>query len=195
MEYTSNGFIVTEGPELVNGIGYYGVDTNVWPIGQTFSSQLATEIKEIAYVDLAFPLLIDLPSALQYYSECNRLGISPRLLYCETECKNSSVVISEFCNSTYCTFLGYDYAYPSGDYYSAVANDIIYRKDEFSIKWKTYINQYGLISSEKLIQLFAIERMEALQKNPNALSFETGNFVIFRVFSVDYAELIKHLTE
>lgn len=185
MNYITRGYLVVEAPIYINGIRYCGVDTNAWPIGLEFSSKLAAEIKEHAYGDLSFPLLIDSLSATQYHSACKIHKMKSRMLYCEVLHGDANNEITDCNNFERCTFLGYDYAYPSGDYYSAIANDIIYRRGSLSERWRTHLNQYGLIPSAKEIHLFAQDRFELLQKAECTESLEKGNFIIFRVFSVN----------
>lgn len=184
MKTSISGYLVTEGPEAISNICYSGVDTNAWPIGLTHLSELAPEMYEKTYIDSSYPLLIDLPSAIQYCSLCINDGKSPRILYCEVIDKNSTIGIPDHRVSSCYTLLGYDYAYPNGDYYSAVANDIIYSKGYLRHKWRKYLNEHGLFSSKDQIQLFVQERTALSNKLANTLTIELGNFVIFRVFCV-----------
>ena len=189
MRKKAKGFIVADEPVVINGMDYSGVNTNPWPIGTSFNSLVATKVCEMSYLDLAFPLLVDFDSALHYCHLCKQVGLEPRMLFCEAivDCPTSS--IPQFENSCECTFLGFDYAYPSGDYYSAVANDILYRDIPCLNYWKKRLNEFGLLATENELWQFALERdlsTKESEKRGQESFFEKGNFVGFGVFLVNF---------
>ena len=184
MNYVS-GFLVTQEPVQIGNTLYFGVETNAWPIGEQFVSEQASEICEKAYADLSFPLLIDFLSAKQYCIECENQGVIPRLLYCEATV-NTSVIYNHDCHDALVlTFLGYDYAYPSGSYYSAVANDVLNPRGCLFSRWKKQLNQYGLMSSMEQIDGFKNDRLLSQRDLSDRISIEHGNFVTFRIFAVN----------
>lgn len=184
---TAKGFIVVGQPILINGIIYSGVNTDAWPIGTDFDSRKAVNIREFTYQDLAFPMLVDFDSAVCYYRSCECTGIIPRMLYCEALVNYSKSNLPQFDKPQNCTCLGFDYAYPSGDYYSAIANDIICNDRFLQTHWKEHLNKFGLLPTEdKLIQ-FAKARDNFIRENEKSgqeLLFEKGNFIGFCVFQV-----------
>lgn len=194
MRYCANGYLVTEGPTTISGINYCGVDSNAWPIGLTPLEKWVPIICEEALNDLSFPLLLDLGDALRYYAICKNVGKTPHLLYCEVLGDYSEGTIGENRNSPPYVFLGFDYAYPSGDYYSAVANDIIYHKGYFMTKWRHKLNQYGLFSRADQIQAFVKDRKNWLNRSVHNHVVELGNFVVFRIFEVDYREAMFYVS-
>ena len=190
MNHTAKGFLVVGEPMIIQKICYHGVSTDAWPIGTQFKTKTAVDICETSYWDLNYPLLIDFDSALDYCHRCENLGITPRMLFCQTMLTNSEHTLPKFEIPQNTIHLGYDYAYPSGSYYSAIANDILYQENRVSPFWKQRINEFGLFSTENDLLQFATDRTAA-QKEAEARGqmqlFEKGNFVGFQVFLVDYS--------
>ncbi len=177
------GFLITGFPKNIGGITYHGVDTEAWPIGPLFQSQNAKMIYEESFFGL--PLLIDLDSAMQYCRDCVKEGKNFRLLYCEVLTDGMDTPDSERCCPADKVFLGYDYSYSSGDYYSALLNDVIWGETCLSVKWKKHLNGYGLFSSEEMLQGFIEDRQALLKDGQSEMAFELGDFAAFRLFSVD----------
>lgn len=188
MKTIAKGFLVTSIAEVINGIYYHGVDTNAWPVGTCFSQKTATDLCELSNIDLSYPLLIDFNSAVQYYAECERQQKNVRLLYCEVSGCNSSMSLPNYYNHSDRFFLGFDYAYPSGDYYSAVANDVIFRNGSLSSKWRQHLNEYGLFQNAEQVQSFAQDRLAFLHNKSidEHYYIERGNFSVFCIFRVNY---------
>ena len=189
MEYCTTGFLVTGGAKTISDFTYYGVDTDAWPIGDRILETLAPKIYENAYSDLSYPLLIDFDSATKYCSMCEREGETPRLLYCEAILNSFSGEIPECRAPLLSTFLGYDYAYPSGDYYSALFNDVIWDKGCLTAKWRRQLNRYGLLYSEDQMRMFVQDRITVSSRNVGDYAVELGNFVIFRVFGINCLQM------
>ena len=189
MNLVAKGYLVVGQPVQIEGISYCGVETDAWPIGFQFSSELATNIYEMSFLDMAFPLLVDYDSALHYCCECEREGIEPRILFCEILSTYQPEKAPWFESLPVGSFLGFDYAYPSGDYYSAVANDVIYRANILPTCWKYHLNEFGLFASRDELLQFVEERLRvanACEENNRGCLFEKGTFVGYRVFCVDY---------
>lgn len=184
MKFLSNGFIVTSSPQKINGIVYHGVDTEPWPMGLTFSvSSALHQLEKVCCTDLTSVFLADLTDALDYYDACVEQIDNVRILYCETSAEN--LIFKPELSKEYgkiSNFLGFDYAYPSGSYYSAIANDVISRSTPLSRQWKTALNQYGLFSTEESLYGLINDRKYAVSKDPFPYFYERGNFIAFRVF-------------
>lgn len=188
----AKGFLIVEEPISKNGINYYGVNTNAWPIGTDFSSEVIANICEASYLYLDFPLLADFDSALHYYRSCEQIGIKPRMLFCEALIDRPLKNLPQFENPHVGTFLGFDYAYPSGDYYSAIVNDIINRDISLPTRWKHHLNRFGLLPTEDELLLFVKERALAVkedEEHDQGILFEKGNFVEFRVFFIEHSKI------
>ena len=111
----------------------------------------------------------------RYTAVLGEQNINFRLLLCETE---KDLPIFDSTDIIDKKFLGYDYAYPGGSYYSAVYNDFVLRKfDEFSgIK----LNENGLLLSEEDLDNFIKLRTDLKDK----YSFENGDFIKYKLYEV-----------
>lgn len=188
----AKGFLIVDEPILINGITYSGVNTDAWPIGMNFNSEIARNICEISYQNLDFPMLVDFDSAMHYCRLCERAGKKPRMLYCEALIDHSVHNLPQFANPQNSTYLGFDYAYPSGDYYSAVVNDIICQNKSLPTDWKNHLNGFGLLSTVDDLIKFVNERVyfaKEDEKYGQGMLFEKGNFVGFCVYSVEYSKV------
>ena len=188
MKYKSNGFVVVGPAITIKGISYLGIDTDVWPADVWPFSESAKQQYENSATDYEKVFLLDMKSAENYYEWCCSKGIPARLLYCESPAEGTFYeTSSSFAGLERALFLGYDYAYPNGDYYSAVANDVIHRDLDFSNKWKAQLNRHGLFPSYATISSFANDRDRALflanRGSPYPV-FELGQFSIFRIFQI-----------
>lgn len=188
MKCKSNGFIVVGAPITINGYPYYGIDTEAWPaeVGP-FSKTIAQRIDN-SVADWEKVFLLDAESAVKYYAYCCSKEIPARLLYCEATAEGTFYEMkSDFVDLGKACFLGYDYAYLNGDYYSAVVNDIIYRNLDISNRWKPHLNEHGLFSSFETVNSFAKDReCTSILENKGSqnLVYELGKFSIFRIFQI-----------
>ena len=115
----------------------------------------------------------DMNYIYKYIKEAEKQNIKYRLLLCETDLPYPRFVCPDFEK----TFLGYDYAYPSGDNYSAVYNEIPYVFPQFQL------NQYGLFQTREEIEKYIAERERFKLTHP-PLTLEGGEFVIFRLHEI-----------
>lgn len=189
MKINAKGFLVVSSPIDVNGIFYHGVNTNAWPLGEQFEMELAQSLCELSYCDLSFPLLVDFESALRYSRMCEKATLIPRMLYCEVLTNCTTYNLPHFEKPQNSIFLGYDYAYPSGDYYSAIVNDIIAQGRPLAKQWKKHLNEFGLLpTKDELIEFIRAREalVEQQKENAQGTLCEIGFFVGFRVFLVNY---------
>lgn len=78
-------------------------------------------------------------------------------------------------------FLGYDYAYSGGSYYSCIANDVISGRIP---EMKRYIlNKFGLFNTIKEVNEFIVFRNKLMDKY-EPLTFEEGDFIIYKIDEV-----------
>ena len=188
MKYKSNGFLVVSPSKTINGISYCGVDTDVWPADEWLFSDPNSPRHEYSVIDYEKVFLLDMGSAAKYYEYCLSKGIHARLLYCESTTEGTFYEKNSFFDSLdKVLLLGYDYAYPNGDYYSAILNDIIYRDLDFSRKWKPQLNKNGLFSSFEVVSSFSKdrERTSILANNGSPYPvYELGQFSVFRIYQI-----------
>ncbi len=185
----ASGFLVVSESIIIKGMAYHGVDTDAWPLGTNFTSNVATSILENSYLNLALPVLVDFDSAFHYCLLCKQAGVKPRMLFCEAIMDHSVNSIPSFASPPNMTCLGFDYAYPSGDYYSAIVNDIICRNGILPTPWRNHLNEFGLLPTMDELMRFVEERAlaaEESEQHGHGMLFEKGDFVCFRVFLVDY---------
>lgn len=190
MEYYAKGYLVTGMPITISDTHYHGVDTDAWPIGSSVLEEWYPQIFSKALVDLTFPLLLDIRGALRYCAMCEDAKKAVRLLYCEVLTEHSKTTTVEQHQLLTSTFLGYDYAYPSGDYYSTVLNDIIDHKGYLSAHWKKFLNSYGLFTEITQILDFADSRKELINSSTYNNEIELGEFTVFRLFKVEFPKPI-----
>ena len=78
-------------------------------------------------------------------------------------------------------FLGYDYAYPGGSYYSAVLSDVASKRIPEFNKYK--LNKYGLFDTLEELTKFIDER-KAIKDNSIDYDFEEGDFIIYKLYEL-----------
>ena len=104
------------------------------------------------------------------------------MLYCEVASQSESQNQPNFGNRAKASFLGYDYAYPSGAYFSVILNEVLYPETNFALSWKTCLNQYGLVPSFEVMQSLVKERKLLVDGSDLPIFHEVGDFAIYRVF-------------
>lgn len=115
----------------------------------------------------------DIEYIYKYVKEAKKRGIKYRLILCETEIPEPRFE----CPDCEKRFLGYDYAYASGDNYSAVYNEIPYVFPQFKL------NRYGLFQTKEEIDRYIAERERFIKDNP-PYTLESGDFVAFKLYEV-----------
>lgn len=115
----------------------------------------------------------DMDYIYKYIKEAEKRNIKYRLLLCETEIPEPIFV----CPDVEKVFLGYDYAYETGDNYSAVYNEVPY------VFPKIKLNQNGLFQTKEEIDEYIAQRELFKQSHP-PLTLEEGNFTIFRLHEI-----------
>ncbi len=99
------------------------------------------------------------------------------MLLCETDKVKPKLSI----NNWRTKFIGYDYAYSGGSYYSAVYSDVYLKRIEQLIKFK--LNSNGLFDDIEKLNEF-IKLRESMMCNGNNLVFEQGDFVIYKLYEI-----------
>lgn len=112
----------------------------------------------------------------EYRKESIKRGIEYRILLCETEIPQPIMEISPTIPKI---FLGYDYAYASGDNYSAVYNEI---PGVFS---QYQLNDNGLFETEEEIREYIAIR-EQYEKSHAPYTLESGDFIIYKLYELRY---------
>ena len=114
----------------------------------------------MTYYDLADHTWVaactDMAYIHRYIEEAKKRHINYRLLLCETDIPQPNFE----CPDLRMTFLGYDYAYTSGDNYSAVYNEIPCVFPQFRL------NRYGLFDTREEIEEYLAAREEFTRTHP-----------------------------
>ncbi len=165
-----------------NNTLYRGVDGENWylnseypeTIGLYFDENIEKSWFESNYVDVCYE-----DSFINKYIELSqKKNIEFRILLCSTNCiapvyNNNDLKLS---------FLGYDYAYSGGSYYSAVYNDLYCRKINELTQIK--LNENGLIQTKEELEKFIAIRNKLKASSTNKNIFEEGYFIEYELFDV-----------
>ncbi len=111
----------------------------------------------------------------KYIETSQERGIKYRLILCETDIPQPQFDPTGLEK----TFLGYDYAYTGGDYYSAVYNEVPYVFPQFSL------NDNELFETEGEIRAYLAEREKYVSTHP-PLTLETGDFAVYRLWEIQH---------
>jgi len=189
--FYQNGFIIQRINTL--NMGYSGVEGDNWFINSE-SDNLKSEKTEYIYnyycrnidkswIDNYVECCSDLYYINTYLDICRMQNISINILYCETQRKYPLCKLDVNLKESKLKFLGYDYAYPGGSFYSCVNNDLNLRSiPELRM---ISLNKYGLISDEFEMIKF-INKREEVKKNTQENMFEVGDFIIYKLWKVDF---------
>ncbi len=160
-----------------NSLYYKGVDGDNWYLNSIDSFRIYFEENiEKSWCDFEFvDCCADMGYIKQYINKSVELGIQNRILLCETK---KELPKSDFKKAYNVNFIGYDYAYLGGSYYSCVYNDLVGRNiAEFStIK----LNKNGLFETFEEVEEF-IKQREIVREKYDDTVFEKGEFAIFRL--------------
>ena len=171
MQYQSSGYLVVQSKA---GGRYCGVDrsTGIVPDGVDWLEQEQYDLDECA--------LGSREQAESYRDHCRNAGIETHLLYCRCTAPGTQVPAPPKEQLTFC---GWDYAYPNGDYFSALCNEIIAGASALAERWQPRLNAYGLLSSEEDVAAFVRERADFAQTlGRDSMMLEKGFFAVFAVY-------------
>ena len=172
-----NGIIIQR-----NQIGRYkGVEGDNWYLNdkypELFEEYFCENIEKSWYDSDYVDVCTDI-HFVEKYIELSRLNhIKFRVLLCETEKEKPNIQ-----NMVWNTrFIGYDYAYLGGSYYSAVLNDICSGRIE---QFNDYIlNSNGLFDNITDLKDFISKREHYKRQYGNQL-IEEGDFVIYKLYEI-----------
>ena len=113
----------------------------------------------------------------KYIKTSQERGIEYRLILCETDIPQPQFDPTGLEK----TFLGYDYAYTGGDYYSAVYNEVPYVFPQFSL------NDNELFETYEEMTKYLAARQEYVSTHP-PLTLEVGDFTVYRLWEIKLSE-------
>lgn len=188
MDCLCNGFLVTDLPCVVNNRKYCGIDNNAWPIDICYKNEPLVSCIYESFIRMDdTPFLVDLSTLHAYLSQAATKSV--RVLYCEAESTErgnfSQALHDEYGIDS--KFLGFDYAWPSGDYYSAILNDLIYREIAQLKNFSPQLNPYGLFQTKRQVDAFsqAREKVIKMVEKDATMAIEGGYFCKFCIFATD----------
>ena len=179
-----NGVIIQKKENLL----YRGVEGDNWFLNddedKSFNDIFEKLIEKAWYNENFVDTCNDLGYIAKYIKRAEELKIPYRILLCET---NKPYPI--FKDRIPSKYLGFDYAYGGGSYYSAVLNDLIMREMDIFSHIKT--NKYGLLDTEEDINRFMLIREKAIAKG--IYDFEKGDFVTYKLYEIQKSRLLYEL--
>jgi hypothetical protein len=183
-DYFCNGIVIQQ----QHGNRYRGIDGENWYLNYLSTDNYFREFYD-RFIARAWEgcTRVDCCNDLEYitrYISCSHAKeIDCRLLLCETVREDPKMELSDYAKAR---FIGFDYAYSGGDYYSCVKNDICLRRiPEFS---EIKLNEYGLFDSETAVQAF-IELRAEIRASYSASMFELGDFIIYRLSELELTSI------
>lgn len=181
-----NGLIIQRQTQRL----YQGVDGDNWYLNYCTHKELDVFFKcniEKAWDDNSY---VDVCNNLEFIKKYSSISASEnikfKILACVTERQFPQMVLEEKVK-----FLGYDYAYSGGSYYSAVLNDIISKRIPQFLD--SSLNKYGLFDTYEEISAFINDRNSF--NNTSGLQseyIEEGDFIIYKLYEVLLSEKIDY---
>ena len=163
---------------------YQGIEGDNWylnydcfnDLDDYFEKNIEKAWENSDYVDVCN----DIKYIQKYICISQSKNINFRVLACVTEKKIPQMVLPD---KMHISFLGYDYAYSGGSYYSAVLNDIVSKR--ISRFADIPINDFGLFETYKQVIDF-INQREAIKKiECNEREYiEEGDFIIYKLYEL-----------
>ncbi len=180
MEFHENGYIIQE---LDNNskLNYCGVEGYNWDFcsnNKELSEYYNNHIDKSCIDNTHIDCCNDENFLLKCTKYCDENKINYRVIYCKTSLVNP---IMESIPSLKMDFIGHDFAYAGGSFYSCVKNDLIYRS--FTEFKNIKLNAYGLIENEENLARFIIIRNK-LKREKNFKEFEDGYFICYKLYNV-----------
>ena len=173
-----NGLIIQRQSQSL----YQGVDGDNWYLNYCSHKELDAFFKcnvERAWSDNSYvDACNDLDFIKKYSFISASMNIKFKILACVTERPFPQMVLEERVK-----FLGYDYAYSGGSYYSAVLNDVVSKRIPQFLGIS--LNKYGLFDTYEEINAFVYNRK--FLENSNGLQseyMEEGDFIIYKLYEV-----------
>lgn len=163
---------------------YQGIEGDNWYLNYDtikeldifFETNIEKAWKNSKYVDVCN----DIEYIQKYIDISKRRNIEYRVLACVTEKELPQMELSI---EKDIVFLGYDYAYSGGSYYSTVFNDIVTKR--IPCFRNIHLNSYGLFETYDEIIYFINQRQTTNGKECTHKEYlEEGDFTIFKLYEL-----------
>jgi hypothetical protein len=170
---------------------YLGVEGDCWNIdestegvdqqeGKFLNNYCSENISHSWPDDNVVDVSCDINFVNRYVNAIIKANIKFIVLFCKTN-KTIPNFLSNIENQTNDNFIfiGFDYAYSGGSFYSCVFNDLYSRR--ISELLDIELNEYGLINSEEELSNFIRRRNELIIRDEAGM-FETGEFIVYKLW-------------
>ena len=175
--YIKNGFIVQRKP---NNCGYKGVENDNWYLNHMdcneYFKKYYDEHIEFSWNSNEFvDCCNNIDFIIDYIKESIKKNINCRVILCETKRQYPRLPDNLNLNAE---FIGFDYAYSGGSYYSTINNDTCL--NEILETKRITLNDNGLFDTENDLTEYVKARNEFMKKNPNVY-LEDGDFIEYKL--------------
>jgi hypothetical protein len=189
IELYSNGIIVKATDKI--HANYLGVEGECWSIDEDtegieqqegeYLNNYCSENITLSWTDEKIvDVSCDIDFVNRYINAYLKANIQFEILFCKTNKQVPSYNLDiEKQVTRNLGFIGFDYAYSGGSFYSCVFSDL--HSNRVSGLFDIKLNKYGLINSEEELINFIRRREELITKDEEGL-FETGEFTIYKLW-------------
>lgn len=190
--FYQNGFIVQRAKQWP--YNYLGVEGDNWFLDEYSFPQYKEEIKNVyneyrkticdnSMEGHKIECCNDLDFLSDYIVLCEKMNVDINVILCESLiCDPQLKKELKIDKKTY-QFLGYDYAYKGGSFYSGVLNDLCFER-MVGIKDIT-LNRFGLCASIDELNAYVQKRNELKSMFPK-YTFEDGDFTVYRLWKWNF---------
>lgn len=187
----SNGFLITDIPQIHNNIQYFGIENNAWPLKNELLSEVWDSKQLEQFEDYLNDLtvnehsigLVDFQLAKEYKRACDIYHQSCRMLYVEIKRKLPLNMAWHDQFAVENSFLGFDVGICAFDYYSSLLADIIGRPGLLNKDIYTSLNERGLFDFLDDVY-FYLEQRELFKKKYSQFTFENGEMSIIALYQL-----------
>ena len=166
---------------------YYGIEGDNWPIdsySENITSDVVNFINDFIYENVenmdeyekSIDVCVDLDFINYYIENCKKANLDIDILFVETELDSPRYPINLEADERF-EFIGFDYAFPVQDYFSA-----IYQNYKIISKFSGFrLNKFGLFDIEEEVIKYKVTRHEIIDTHPD-IHLEPGQFVIYKIW-------------
>jgi len=173
--FWKNGFLVVADAPGYKDEGYAGVYGVDWPL-QDFENLQPDKDLGIPTERGAIWVATNLEATHRYWEICVSNNITARLLLIETVLNYPVVQLPSLAPWE---FVGYDLAFMTGNFYSAIQQELIGRAAKSLRHWESRLNKHRLFDDIDTAYAFLQERLTWVGSDPALETY--GDFLVTRV--------------
>lgn len=186
--FYQNGFIVQRAKQWPHN--YLGVEGDNWFLDEYSFPQYKEEMKNVyneyresicdnSLEGLKIECCNDFNFLNDYIAICQKMHVDINVIFCESLVSEPQLKKTLNVDKNTYQFLGYDYAYKGGSFYSGILNDLCFERI-LEIKDIT-LNQFGLCASMDELNSY-IQKRNRLKSIMPKCTFEGGDFTVYRLW-------------